>query len=78
MKYASAVINLMAAYPGRQFKVQQICRFVCPAPKDVAERRAVRIGVHRVLVELKAVGSVLSKPPAVKNGGYALYWWRDH
>lgn len=76
MRYASEVISLMASCPGRQFKAQQICRFVCPVPKDRKERSAVRIGVHRVLVELRAAGSVLSKPPVAKNGGHALYWWK--
>lgn len=76
MKYAAEVISLMAPYPGRQFKPQEICRFVCPKPKDLKERRAVRIGVYRVLVELVAAGSVLSRPPMVKRGGYAVYWWR--
>lgn len=76
MKYAKEVISLLSAYPGREFKAQAIARYVCPAPKDLAERRAVRVGVHRVLVELRAAGSVLSKPPLIRNGGYALYWWK--
>lgn len=76
MKYAAEVISIMASYPGRQFKPQEICRFVCPKPKDLKERRAVRIGVYRVLVELVAAGSVLSSQPMVKRGGYAVYWWK--
>lgn len=76
MKYAKEVISLMSVYPGRQFKAQAIARYVCPNPKDLSERRAVRVGVHRVLVELIKTGSVLSKPPLIRNGGYALYWWR--
>lgn len=76
MKYASEIISLMAPYPGRKFKPQEICRYVCPKPKDLKERRAVRIGVYRVLVELKGTGNVLSKPPEAKRGGYAVYWWR--
>lgn len=76
MKYASAIISLMASCPGRQFKAKQICRFVCPKPKDLAERRAVRKGVYRVLLELSAVGSVLSRPPVAKRGSYTIYWWR--
>ncbi len=76
MKYAREVVELLAAYPGREFKAQQIVRYVCPNPQNTRERRAVRMGVHRVLSELRAVGTVLSRPPIVARGGYAVYWWK--
>ena len=75
MLYAAEVISLMAAFPGRQFKAQQICRYVCPKPKDQKERSRVRIGVHRVLRELRAAGSV-AVGRASMSGGYNTYAWR--
>lgn len=76
LRYAKQVIELMAAYPGREFKPQQICRYVCPKPRDSKERSAVRIGVHRVLVQLRDAGSVLYREPIAVRGGYCVYWWR--
>lgn len=76
MKYAEEVISLISAYPGRDFKIKTIINYVCPEPKNLAEMRAVRKGVFRVLAELANTGSVLVKPPSARRGGYALYQWK--
>lgn len=59
MKYASEVIGLLGAHPGRQFRMAQIIRHVTQA-KAIGEsqRGAVREGVRQVLVELSKSGQV--------------------
>lgn len=76
MKYASKVIELMASYPGRDFRMIEIVRYVCPAPESTEARHAVRIAVSRVLLSLSDCGTILIRPPRVARGGYALYRWR--
>lgn len=74
MKYAKEVIELMAAFPGRDFKMIEIVRYV-NAPRS--DRHKVRIGVSRVLKTLQDSGVVLVRPPRAIRGGYALYRWRE-
>lgn len=74
MKYAKEVIELMSAYPGRDFRMIEIVRYV-GAPKH--ERHKVRVGVSRVLQALQESGLILVRPPSHARGGYALYRWID-
>lgn len=75
MKYASEVIDLLAAYPGRQFKVRHIVRFVAPnsTPK---QRASIRVGIQRVLNALEDSGQIESSRGQVANGADAEYWWK--
>lgn len=74
MKYAKEVIDLMAAFPGRDFRMAQIIRHVTggrniPEP----ERHAVREGVKRVLRQLCDSGQVEQD----KDGETSAYYsWR--
>lgn len=77
MRYAHEVENLMAAHPGREFKMIEIRRFVEGSqridPLDRARREAVRQGVVRVLealVECKCVKKVYAAPKTA-----ARYVW---
>ena len=54
MKYASEVIDLLAAYPNRAFKMIQIVRHVADGhPESPKEWERVRKGVRRVLDSLE-------------------------
>lgn len=73
MKYAHEVIDLLAPYPGRQFRMAEIVRYVDPKAQGV-DRQRIRNGVLRVLESLVDNGSVAVEP-AVHRGGYATYSW---
>ncbi|TKR55394.1 hypothetical protein D7I39_11315 [Allopusillimonas ginsengisoli] len=74
MKYASDVIDLLAAYPGRRFKMRQILNHV--APRAMQRQLAVaRTGVWRALCAEES-GQVCIARPEGKNGSYAEYWWK--
>lgn len=64
----------MAAYPGRDFKMAHIVRYVCSV-RNETRRQKVRIGVHRVMAALIEHGVVERDPPG-KFGSYALYRWK--
>lgn|SRR5690606_35818409 len=74
MKYAKEVINLLAAYPGREFRMAQIVRHVTKGRDVSASRRnAVREGIRRVLIELRESGQVEHLDAGEKS---AFYVWR--
>lgn len=77
MKFAKEVIELMAACPGRDFKMIELIRYATGG-RDLSlqERNAARQSVLRVLRELTEMGSVLRRPtrPGVRNA--ATYRWR--
>ena len=59
MKYASEVIGLLGAHPGREFRMAQIIRHVTKgAAVAPANRQAIRVGVRRVLDSLIETGQV--------------------
>ena len=75
MKYAGAVIELMASFPGRDWSMARLVGYCCPEPRDLKERNAVRTGVKRVLLKLAEQKMVLITP-AKNKGGSALYMWK--
>lgn len=75
MKYAKEVLDLVAAYPGRGFKMREIINYI--APKIAGrERHAVRRGVQRVMDELVQMGSIDRYPPHAVRGESTLYSWK--
>lgn len=75
MKYAREVIELLAAYPGREFRMIQIVRHVSSAlDLSVRQRNAVRQGVLRVLDSLQNSGQVQKIEEAANS---VLYVWRS-
>lgn len=74
MKYASEVIRLMGAHPGRHFRMAEIVRYVEPQATGSGRQR-IRNGVLRVLESLEESGCVEIEP-AASRGGYANYVWR--
>ena len=76
MKYASEVIELLAAYPGREFRMLHIVRYVANGqPNCARERDRLRKGVKRVLESLVESGQVWMKH-ADKKGASAKYQWK--
>ena len=76
MKYAREVIDLMAAFPGRRFKVRQIVNHAAPRA-TTQQRSSVRIGIHRVLRSLELSGQICSTRAEVGYGADGEYWWVD-
>lgn len=75
MKYARELLDLMAAYPGRGFKMREIVNYV--APKVIGrERHTVRRGVLRVLDQLIDLGTINRYPPHAVRGESTLYTWK--
>lgn len=74
MKYAKEVIDLMAAYPGRRFKMKQIINYVDPRA-DARQRAVLRTGVWRVLVALEECGTISSTRDDASATVHVEYWW---
>ena len=74
MKYAGEVIELMSAFPGREFRMIQLVKYINPKA-DTRARQAIRIGVARVIAGLVETGSVKGLPTSAGRGGYSLYRW---
>lgn len=73
MKYAHEVIDLMGAYPGREFRMAEIIRHVCRGRRlSARETEAVRKAVRRVLAALEENGQVWRQADSDKS---ALYAW---
>lgn len=72
MKYAKEVIDLMAAYPGRTFRMRHILHHVATRA-TAAELAKVCVGVWRVLGALQESGQIKSDRAEAGNGHYAQY-----
>lgn len=73
MKYAHEVIDLMAAYPGREFRMAEIIRHVARGRRlSPREAEAARKAVRRVLAALEDGGQVWRQAECDKS---ALYAW---
>lgn len=78
MKFAPEIIQLMAAYPGRDFRMVQIVRYVTAnKPMDLKARRTARKAVLRALEAFVETGSVLIKPPSASRGAPVFYAWKS-
>lgn len=77
MKYAKEVIDLLAAYPGRRFRMIHIVRHVAGGqPADVGQRERIRKGVRRVLEDLETHGHV-ARERADRLGTFCTYAWKS-
>lgn len=78
MLYAHEVIDLMAAYPGRDWRMVEVIRYVARGRElQLREREAIRKAVRRALEALSDAGMVLVRPPSKRRGGYACYRWKS-
>lgn len=75
MKYAREVIELMSAYPGRDFRMAELVRYVNPGA-TTDQKHSLRRAILRVLDLLEDTGAIL-KQPAAESGGFAEYQWRS-
>ena len=76
MKYAEEVIELLAAHPGRHFRMIQIVRYAVGGKPDRTEWERVRRGVRRVLNHLQETGAIEASQPAQGSGSFATYSWK--
>jgi hypothetical protein len=77
MLYVSEIVDLMAAFPGRDFKMAHVVTYVVDGRQmDLREKRAVRKAVLRAIDALAATGCILVRPPRASRGGFAHYRWR--
>ena len=77
MKYAKEVIDLLAAYPDREFRMIQIVSHVAEGqPANSVEWERIRKGVRRVLSSLEDSEQVAAHSPHRRTGGYTLYCWK--
>lgn len=77
MKFAREVQDLMAAYPGREFRMMHIVRYVANGRTlDRKQRHSMKVGVWRVLLALAESGAITVRPPTAKIGGPAFYAWK--
>jgi hypothetical protein len=78
LQHAKEVIELMAAFPGRDFRIREILIYASRGRElSQRERHAMRISVSRALQALAEAGSVLVRPPRAARGGFAQYRWRE-
>lgn len=78
MLYAREVIDLMAAYPEREWRMKEIVRYCNRGelPKNLRERNRIRTAVARAIEALREMGCIESDPPDARRGSYAVYRWK--
>lgn len=76
MKYASEVIDFMAGFPERRFKMRQIINQVAPRASK-RQRAIVRTGVWRVLLALEESGHIATSRDEAVSGAHVEYWWKS-
>jgi hypothetical protein len=75
MQYARDLIDLMAAYPGRSFRMGDLVNYCGGGRATTKEKRgSVREGIRRVLAELHATGSVIITRESPR--AWPRYTWR--
>lgn len=74
-RYSRSVIELLAAFPGREWRMCQVVRHVARGRVlGKPERERLRKGVRRALEALIEARVVQKKPG--RRGGATLYRWR--
>ena len=78
MLYVREIIELMAAYPGRDFKMSEIVRYIAGGRRrlDTRTREAIRRSARNALRALSDSGSIMIHYPSSASGSFALYRWR--
>lgn len=75
MLYARDVIDLLAAFPGREFRMAEVVNHVARGrPGSKQQRNRYRQGVRRVMLSLIDAKVVEFKP--ARRGGTTLYRWK--
>ncbi len=78
MLYAREVIELMGAYPGRQFRIRNIVHYVSQG-KHISprQREAIRRAIRRALDTFVETGAIERHPPEVLRGAPVFYVWKS-
>lgn len=75
MKYAREVIDLMACYPGRQFRLMELVRHVSRGRDlSVAEKTRIQRGLQRAMEAFQDTGSVVIRVPDEGSHGRTYAW----
>ncbi len=75
MKYAREIMDLMSAYPKRDFRMKELIKSIVGNDPSPAQRHRARIQIANVIRELETIGCVFRRPLSSKRGGFALYRW---
>lgn len=75
MKLADRVIDLMAAFPNKWFRMGEIVTYIDPDLNAKKNRETIRKQVKRVLLLLQETGSLEVRVCKV-NGSYSTYRWK--
>ena len=75
MKYVKEVVDLLAAYPERPFKMGQLLNYISPGSGRRA-RASLRVSAWRALNALEETGVVEIIRSNV-NGGSTSYRWKS-
>lgn len=77
MRFAREVIELMGAYPGRDFRIGDVITYVRNGRELTdKQQRAMREAVVRVLQALEESHSVTVVRPFTNQRGWAYYRWQ--
>lgn len=77
MLYAHELIELMGAFPGRDFRMGDLVTYVRNGRElDPKQTMALRKGVERALDALESSGSVIVVRPFHNQRGWAYYRWK--
>lgn len=75
MKYAKEVIDLMACYPGRSFRLVELVRHVSRGRALCAtENTRLQRGIQRAMEALQDTGSVIIEPAQEGRHGRSYQW----
>ena len=75
MKYAHEVIDLMASYPGRAFRLMELVRHISHGRElTPTEKTRLQRGVQRAMEALEECGSVNIREPEEGRHGRAYQW----
>lgn len=77
MLYAGKIIDLMAAYPGRRWQVQQIRRYIAGATDDRKALRSMQKAIQRALIALSEAGAIVIHESDVNGRPFEYEWKRD-
>jgi hypothetical protein len=75
MIYARETIDLMAAFPGRKFRMIHLVNYIAGTHADARQKKQVRMGVWRVLKMLEESGHIDVEMQSGR-GASAQYAWK--
>jgi len=75
-KYSLPLVQLMAALPGREFKMADLVRYLKASSEfSKSSPNTIRAGIAIALKELVEIGVVKVEVSPVGLGGHSMYRW---